>query len=447
MKSKKLSLLEVLGLSVAMLAPTGAMAFNTAGAVTNSGIVAPLGFLLAGLGILFVGISFVELGRKIPGEGSAYAYNAKALGEKTGFISGWLLVLTYTTFAFSSSAVVGNFLDVFFRHFNIIIPVPLYVIFVLLLGGTLSHKGIEFSTRFALVLELFAVGALVILTLIIWLKGGDAGLSTKPLNPANGTLSGIGAGMIFALMSFAGFEGSATIAPRAKNPAKAITTAILGAVIFAMVFYFTVTYTEIIGFGTANIGKMQNSTAPLNYLAIRYVGSYMAIFIDFASVTSYFACYFGALNAGAFMLEALSKNGYLMPWLGDLRGEKRTPVHALDLITVLALIFYAIVGIGFKVSAGNYYNYFGTIGVIALLLVYVLVNTGAIAYFRKQKQGRFKHLLAPIIGILVMIFPIYSNLWPIPAWPMNTFPYIVFIWLILGFFVPQKKAKVKENTK
>lgn len=443
MKNKKLTQLEVLGLSVAMLAPTGAMAFNTAGAVANAGMVAPIGFLLAGLGILFVGISFVSLGSHISDEGSAYAYNSKALGEKAGFISGWLLVLTYVTFAFSSSAVVGNFIDVFLKNFDISLPVPLYAILVLLVGGALSHKGIEFSTRFALVLELVAIGALIILTAAILLHGGDAGINAKPVNPSNGSWSGIGAGMIFAMMSFAGFEGSATIAPRATQPHKAIKVAILGSVIFAALFYFIVSYTEIIGFGTSHIGLMKNSSAPLNYLATRYVGKWMAIFIDFASVSSYFACYFGALNAGAFMLEALSKNGYLFPWLGQLKGEKETPTHALDLITVLALIFYAIIGIGFKVSAGDYYNYLGTIGVIALLLVYVLVSAGAIAYSRKHsdKHSFFKHTLAPLIGILVMIFPIYSNLWPIPAWPMNTFPYIVFVWLILGFFVPQKKKK------
>lgn len=253
--------------------------------------------------------------------------------------------------------------------------------------------------------------------------------------------------MIFAMMSFAGFEGSATIAPRAHRPHKAIKVAILGSVIFAALFYFIVSYTEIIGFGTSHIGLMKDSSAPLNYLATRYVGKWMAIFIDFASVSSYFACYFGALNAGAFMLEALSNNGYLSPWLGQLKGEKETPAHALDLITVLALIFYAIIGIGFKVSAGDYYNYLGTIGVIALLLVYVLVSVGAIAYSRKHsaKHSFFKHTLAPLIGILVMIFPIYSNLWPIPAWPMNTFPYIVFVWLILGFFVPQKKKNKAQK--
>ena len=438
----KLNLLEVLGLSVAMLAPTGAMAFNTAGAVQNAGVVAPIGFLLAGLGILCVGSSFIELGREIPGEGSAYAYNRVALGEKMGFISGWLLVFVYVTFAYSSSAVVGNFLNVFLSQFGIHFPITWYVVLVLLVGGALSHMGIEFSTRFALALEFIAVGALIVLTAIILVKGGDAGLSSKPINPSNGSITGIGMGMVFAMMSFAGFEGSATIAPRARDPRRAIRTAILGAVIFAAIFYFIVSYTEIIGFGTSHISKMQNSSAPLNYLATRYIGSWMAIFIDFASVSSYFACYFGALNAGAFVLEALSNNGYLVPWLGELKGKKATPTHALDLITVTALIFWAIFGFGKKISAGDYYNYVGSIGVIALLLVYVLVCVGAIVYFskRKSKRSLFRHVIAPALGILVMLYPIYSNIWPIPAWPANLFPYFVLAWLIIGIFIP-KKAK------
>ncbi|MDN6038216.1 MAG: APC family permease, partial [Lacticaseibacillus paracasei] len=81
-KRKKLTLLEVFGLSIAMVAPTGAMSFNTASAAANAGINMPIAFLLGGIGVLFVAISFVELGKRIPGDGSAYAYNAKALGEK-----------------------------------------------------------------------------------------------------------------------------------------------------------------------------------------------------------------------------------------------------------------------------------------------------------------------------------------------------------------------------
>ena len=58
------------------------------------------------------------------------------------------------------------------------------------------------------------------------------------------------------------------------------------------------------------------------------------------------------------------------------------------------------------VSASDMYNWFGTIGMLGLLTVYVLVNIGAIVYFRKDKgRSMFKHVLAPVIGILVLIYP------------------------------------------
>lgn len=437
MQKKQLSLLEVFALSIAMVAPTGAMAFNTAGAANMAGINVPLAFILGGIGVIFTGISFVELGRRIPGEGSAYAYNRRALGEKGGFVSGWALILTYITFTTSSAAIVGNFLNVFLGHFGIHGPIPLYIIVALVLSDWLSHQGIEFSTRFALTLEIIAVFVLAILTVIIIVHGGDTGNTSAPLNPSHGTLGTLGGGMIFALMSFAGFEGAATIAPRAKKPAKAIRVALIGAVLFAMIFYCIVSYAEVIGFGTKNIAKMAGSSAPLNYLATRYVGGWMAIFIDFASVTSYFACFFGALNAGAFIMEAMANKGYMHPWLGELKGDKQTPTHALDLISGLSILLYVVFGIFGHISATNYYNYFGTIGMYPLLLVYVLVNIGAIVYFAKHREhfGFWKHVAAPVVGLLVMVFPIYSNLWPVPAKPYNIFPYVLIVWLVIGIFV------------
>lgn len=441
-KHRKLSLIEVLGLSVAMLAPTGAMSFNTAGAVTMAGIHAPIAFLLGGIAVLFTGISFVELGRRIPGDGSAYAYNRKALGEKTGFLSGWLLVLTYITFVWSAAPIVGNFAKVFLSHFGLNVPVWLLILLVLLVGGALSHMGIEFSTRFALGLEIIAVGALVILAIAIWAAGGRNGITAAPITPTHVTMTQLGTGMIFAFLSFAGFEGAATIAPRGRDPKKAITVSILGSVIFAALFYFLISYTEIIGYGTNHISAMANSAAPVNFLAEHYVGNWMAILMDFAAFTSYFACYFGALNAGAFMLEALAqKDGYLPKWLGVLKGEKKTPTHALDTVTVLSIIAYVICGMMMGVTAPNLYNYWGTVGMIPLLLVYALVNVGAISFFRHDEHHSwFKHLIAPILGIIVLIFPIYSNLWPIPAFPANIFPYVTVVWLIIGFFIPKRHS-------
>ena len=252
--------------------------------------------------------------------------------------------------------------------------------------------------------------------------------------------------MVFPLLSFAGFEGATTIAPRAQRPNKAVSVAILGTVLFAILFFILVSYAEVIGFGINNIDKLAGSSAPLNYLASHYVGNYMAVFIDFASSTSYFACYIGALNAASFMLEALAKNGYLNNWLSYKDSKKSTPTHAIDLVSILALIVYLVFGI--KVGATNYYNYCGTIGTLSLLLVYVLVNVGAIRYFKYRIEGYsfIKHRICPLIGILVLIYPIYSNLWPVPVFPMNMFPYFVFFWIIFGWIISfRRKMVTSEN--
>lgn len=442
-EQKKLSLLEVFGLSIAVVAPTGAMAFNTAGTAAATGTAVPLAFILGGLGIFFVGISFVELAHHIPGEGSAYAYNAKAFGERIGFLSGWALTLTYIAFTVGCVSIFSNFADVFFKHFGLSLPIPVYIVVALAAGWWLSHKGIEFSTRFALVLELISVAALAILALVIIFSGGAHGNSMKPFSLSGTSISGLGTGMVFALLSFAGFEGAATVAPQAKKPNKAITVAILGTVIFAVIFYVVVSYAQVIGFGTGNISKLANSAAPLNYLATKYVGSYMAVFIDFASCTSFFACYLGAMNAAAFMMKALANNGYLTAWFSNDKSLNTTPTHALDTVSLIALVAYAIFGL--KVGPTNFYNYCGTLGTISLLLVYVMVNLGAIKYFTTHREhfSFWKHLISPIIGTIVLIYPIYSNLWPVPAFPMNLFPYIVVAWILIGLVLSGKKREVK----
>ncbi len=438
-EEKKLSLLEVFGLSIAVVAPTGAMAFNTAGTAAATGSAIPLAFILGGLGIFFVGISFVELAHHIPGEGSAYAYNSKAFGERIGFLSGWALTLTYIAFTVGCVSIFSNFADVFLKHFDISIPIPVYIVIALVAGWWLSHKGIEFSTRFALILELISVAALAILALIIIFSGGNNGNSVKPFTLSGTPLSGLGTGMVFALLSFAGFEGAATVAPQAKKPKKAITVAILGTVIFAVIFYVIVSYAQVIGFGTKNIAKLANSSAPLNYLATRYVGSYMAVFIDFASCTSFFACYLGAMNAAAFMMKALADNGYLTSWFSVDRSLVATPKHALDTVSVIALVAYIIFGL--RVGPTNFYNYCGTLGTLSLLLVYVMVNIGAIKFFVHHREyfSFWKHLFSPIMGTCVLIYPIYSNLWPVPDFPMNLFPYIVVVWILIGWVVSYKR--------
>ena len=95
----------------------------------------------------------------------------------------------------------------------------------------------------------------------------------------------------------------------------------------AAIFYFLVSYAEVIGFGSAHIGDSPKYRAN-EFSCDHYLGTNAATLWIFAAMVSHFACYFGALSAGAFMLEALGKSGYLHPWFGrEETGDKQTPTH------------------------------------------------------------------------------------------------------------------------
>lgn len=430
--SKKLSLLEVFALSIATVAPTGAMAFNTATAAKVAGVNIPLSFLVGSIALLLVGMCFVELSRHISKEGSVYAYNRAALGEQAGFVTGWLLTLTYICFSAGTAGLTADFGSVFLGHFGIHISTTLLAIFFTLLVWFITFFGLQLTSRIALVTEMLSICILLILSVVILVKGH---ISTIPFTP-KGNSAGIGQGMVYAVLCFAGFEGSSTVAVRAKEPKKAVPRAILATIIGAAVFFMFVSYAEVVGFGTNNISKLANSAAPLDFLAIQYMGNSMATIIDFATLISCFAAYLGSLNACAYMFYALSRQRYLPKALGKFDFKLSSPKNAVNTVAILCLALYAIIGVPF--GPEQIYASLATVGALSLLIVYMLICIGTIFYFKRQanlKFSVFKHVIIPSAGLVILIFPLWSNLYPIPKFPMNIYPYMVTGWIIIGLIL------------
>ncbi|WP_100486874.1 APC family permease [Sporolactobacillus pectinivorans] len=436
LKKGYLSMIEVLALSVSIVAPTMAMAFNTAPTAGVAGTAVPLSFLLGTIAMILVGVSFVEFSKRIPHSGSVYAYNTKGFGPKTGFVSGWSLAATYFCYSAGCAALFGNFANVFLLHFGIHVPEWILVMVGIFLVWFFSYRDIRLSTRAALMLECISIVVVLILCFIVVGKGGSSGNNLTPFTTGTAGISGIGAGMIFAILSFAGFEGASTLAEEAKNPKRAIPVAILGTVIMAGIFYVFVSYAQVIGFGVDHIAKLSGSNAPLDVLASRYVNSVMGTFIDFAAMISAFACSLGSANAGSRILFALGRDKTIPEFLSYVHPKHGTPVNAVNTISLFTLVLYLVIGL--SAGASNFYAYFGTIGTFTLLFAYIMVNLAAIRYFRRNKDENYsviRHLVIPILGFLSLLWPIYGNVYPVPSFPFNIFPYIAAAWIILGIVI------------
>jgi amino acid transporter len=122
---------EAFGFSISIIAPTLAMAFTTPLTAQSAGRAAPLAYLIGGIIVTLVGLSFIAFGRRVAHAGSVYAYVRSALGARFGFVAAWALLLMYVTLFAGSTALVGNFGAAALDHAKIEGPHLWFVVAVL----------------------------------------------------------------------------------------------------------------------------------------------------------------------------------------------------------------------------------------------------------------------------------------------------------------------------
>jgi amino acid transporter len=439
---RELRFWETIALSIGIMAPTAAMALNGTAPAGLIGRAVPLAFIFATAGVLFVSYAFIRLSRYFSHAGSVYAFSGVTLGPHAGFFSGWALLGTYLAFTAASTAEAGTFGVAFFKEAGIWSSIDWIVIAMVaaVLIGVLAYGDIRVATRSLLGLEGISVTLIVILMVVIVVKliGGSSphgqSITFDAFKvPAGTSLSAVASAAVFGFLSFAGFEGAASLGEETNNPRREIPRAIRAAVIGSGVFYILCILVQTWGFGANAAGAkaFASSAAPLGDLGKSYAGSGMSEAIDIGAMVSAFASGLGAATAGARILFALSRDTPVAGWLG--RASTRTGAPAGALTVVMAIGVGAIIGQRIAgVSAVNAFFYPGTIGVLSLLVAYMVTNIGAIRYlFLRVRRAPLWEIVFPIVGIAVLGYTLYKNVQGVP-FPYSRFPLVVGIWLVVG---------------
>ena len=434
---RELSFIEAIALSIGIMAPTAAMALNGSLAAGITGSAVPLAFLLAAVAVALASFSFIQFSRYFAHSGSVYGFNGVALGPRAGFFSGWALLGTYLAFTCASTAEIGNFAQAFFASVNISINwLPLALIAGVLIW-LFAYSAIALSTRLTLVMEGVSVLLILVVTVVILAKVGSAGhLTAQPFSPGNQPLSNVGLAAVFGFLSFAGFEGAATLGEETRNPRRNIPLAILAAVIGTGIFYVAVTYAQTVGFGTSPTGvqAFAASTAPLGDLGQRYVGNVMGTLIDLGATISAFASALGTANAGSRILFSMGRDGFITDRLGGASRRTGSPALSVAVVMILTFLIVIIWSRAPGINGASLFGYLGTIGVFLILVAYILTNIGAIRFFLSRRLWTWQWIV-PVLAIIVLGYTLYSNIFPVPAAPYNIFPYVALGWLVLGLLI------------
>jgi amino acid transporter len=426
---KRLSLPEAVGLSVSVICPTVTAAFNVTLVVQAAGAAAPLAFAIGTVAMVLVALSFMAFTHRVAHAGSAYAYISHTFGSKMGFIAGWSLLLTYVGFATAQAALVGSFTAAALKGVSVDIG-PSWIAVggaAMLLAWWLAYRDMRLAGRLMLGLEAAAMTGILVLciSILLQVRPGihESAASFKPSADFGGW-SGLGFGMVFCILSFGGFEGAATLGEETHNPRRNIPIALLFTVIVSGLFFTFVAYCEVIGFGSDGLKALGKSEAPLNDLALRYASPRLAIALDVAAAVSCFSGMLGPLAAAGRVLFALGRGG-LAPRLAGVHPVHGTPAPAVALSALLIIVPFLLWAP--FVGAGNYYSYASTIGVLALIGVYISV--GAAETVEAWREHRPVWSATCALGPVLLLWVLYRNVYPVPDFPNNLWPYVALAWV------------------
>jgi amino acid transporter len=458
---RQLGFLGTVSLSIGVMAPTLAMAVTGSHAAGLVGRAAPLAYALSAIGVAFVAYGFIRLASHFAHAGSVYAFTGLSLGPRAGFISGWALLGTYIVFPAVSILGIAVFSQAFLRHTGIADSPPWWPF--ALAGwaviGLLATRNVRTTTRSLLAVELAAVVLILALVVVIFAKlaTGDAphglGFSGDFVRLPDGVgLSTVVFAASVGFLSFAGFEAAGSFGEESKRPTHTIPRSMIGAIAFGGVFYVICMIAQTLGFGTdaAGVKTFSESAAPLGDLGQAYVGSGMGEVLDLVAIVSSIGAGLGCTLVGARTMFAFGRDRLLRQELSGVSTTTGVPTTALALeltLSLVAIVCFAIAG----TRPLDAFFYLATMGILSLLVMYVITNIGALRYlfFAGEPRVPVWEIVFPLGGIAFAVYTLYKNVWPVPAYPFNLFPYVVAGWLAIGIcvtlLVPGFVGRIEEH--
>ena len=429
LRSQCLSFPEILAQSVANVAPTATPTVNLALVFASAGNGTWLTYVIATIGLMFVGMNINQFARRTASPGSLYAYIAKGLGSTMGVLSGWGLVLAYLFTAMAVLCGFANYTNVLLSPTGIqFSPLFLYAICTGI-AWYFAYKDIQLSTMLMLAIEGFSVGLILVLAVIILSVKGFA-IDMSQLSLQNVKPEGLQLGLVLAVFSYVGFESATALGDEAKKPLKFIPRAVVLSTILSGLFFIVLSYTEVLGF-SGSTTPLNKSAAPLNELANLAGVGFFGLFITVAAIISFFGCALASINAGARIFFTMARHGIFHASMGKAHNRNGTPHIAVTMSSLFVFLVPASMSL-FGLKILDIYGYLGTTATYGFLLAYILISIAAPIYLYRMQALSIFDIAIAAIAIIFMLIPVVGSVYPVPAAPFNVFPYLFLMYLVVG---------------
>ncbi len=392
-KSKKLSLIEVISMAVGTM--IGASIFSIFGLGAKiAGNDLPEAFILSGIYALVVAYSYAILGGKIISNAGPIAFILKGLGDSV--VTGALSILMWLTYVVSISLFVKGFAGYLLPFLHIqstALTIGIVEVIVISFFTALNFFGSKAvgKAEFYIVLIKLSI-------LLVFILGGFLTINwsmAKPGFDAVHTSGLLNASIIFFL-SYMGFGLITNASENIVNPKKNVPLSIFISILFVMLFYVLISLVTIGNLPLPDIIKAQENA--LAIAAKPFLGNFGFILITIGALFSISSALNATIFGGANIAYSLAKDGELPEFFERKIWFKS--IEGLYITAGLGLLFALFFDLGAIASI--------TSTVFTVIYIFVLIS-----HLKLQKEygGKKIILIINLIILLVVFIALMKYQW------------------------------------
>jgi amino acid transporter len=404
-----LGVASIVFMVVAAAAPLGVIGgVVPLGIASGNGAGFPATFVVATVVLLFFAVGFTAMTPFVEDAGAFFSYVRKSLGNPTGIGIAFVAIVTYVAIEAGVYGLLGPAGVAVVELFGgPTLPWWLIAGVAFLITTYLGYRNIALSSKVLAVLLTAEIAIVAVLDLVIVARGGDHGLSSGIVDPSAIFSGSLGIGLLFAIISYVGFEATAIFRDEARTPDRTIPRATYLSLVLIGVFYAVTSWAFISGWGDDEAVQQATDSGStfLGDTAQRYLGTFGADVITVLYFTSLFACILAFHNVVARYLFALSQRKVLPEVLSRPHHRHGSP-HQASLWGSGVVAVSVILAVVFKLDpAAQFYTWFAGATTVGVVVLMIATSVAVLVYFGRDRRGHslWRVRIAPALGLLGLV--------------------------------------------
>lgn len=390
---------------VAAAAPLGVIGgVVPLGIASGNGTGFPATFIASTLVLLLFAVGFTAMTPYVEEAGAFFSYVRQSLGLPVGIGIAFVALVSYVALEAGVYGLLGPAgASVVELAGGPSLPWWVFAAAAFAVTTYLGYRNIELSSRVLGVLLSGEIVIVLVLDLVIVANGGDRGLSSGIVNPDAIFSGSLGVGLLFAIISYVGFEATAIFRDEARTPERTIPRATYLALVLIGMFYAVTSWALISGWGDEQaVARATDSGATfLGDTAHRYIGAVGADIITVLYFTSLFACILAFHNVASRYVFALSQRDVLPARLSRPHDRHGSPHEAslwISGVVAVSVLLAVVFGLD---PAAQFYTWFAGATTVGVVLLMIATSVAVLVFFARDRHGHslWRVRIAPALGL------------------------------------------------